>query len=142
MPGNVCAVPGVLRWIAVKYEVFILHDEPYIYGSVELESRAPLALPAPPGGRIQLIDGTLVSWYGPRIAEAIQILAGFFANSRGLGTLSATHERLSKGFWSGISWTLRRIRRCDGDPGQDLGCITRRGVRISHATDTQRSERA
>jgi len=28
-----------------------------------------------------LIDGSLVSWYGPRIAQAIRALAGTFATS-------------------------------------------------------------
>jgi hypothetical protein len=38
----------------------VLPDEPYTFG--------------PRGARIHLIDGTMVSWYGPRIRRAIETL--------------------------------------------------------------------
>jgi len=61
-------------------EVILLPDEPYAFGEKDAETLSALDLPAARDGRIHLIDGTLVSWYGPRIAESIRILAGLFAN--------------------------------------------------------------
>lgn len=61
-------------------EVILLPDEPYAFGSADLELLASLEMPASRNGRIHLIDGTLVSWYGPRIAESIRIVADLFAN--------------------------------------------------------------
>ena len=46
----------------------------------DAEDFPALDLPAARTGRIHLIDGTMVSWYGPRIAESIRILADLFAN--------------------------------------------------------------
>ena len=60
--------------------MILLPDEPYAFGSADVETLAALDLPASETGRIHLIDGTLVSWYGPRIAESIRIVAGLFAN--------------------------------------------------------------
>jgi ABC-type Fe3+-hydroxamate transport system substrate-binding protein len=71
--------------VAAQPEVILLPDEPYAFGSTDVETLARLDIPAAGSGRIHLIDGTLVSWYGPRIAEAIRVLAGFIANSRGAG---------------------------------------------------------
>lgn len=53
-------------------EVILLPDEPYAFGPREVEELSRLPLPAARSGRIHPIDGTLVSWYGPRIAKAIQ----------------------------------------------------------------------
>ena len=61
-------------------EVILLPDEPYAFGAADVETLAALDLPASANGRIHLIDGTLVSWYGPRIAESIRVVAGLFAN--------------------------------------------------------------
>jgi ABC-type Fe3+-hydroxamate transport system substrate-binding protein len=52
-------------------EVILLPDEPYRFGPREVAELSGLDLPAARRGRIQLLDGTLVSWYGPRIARAI-----------------------------------------------------------------------
>ena len=62
-------------------DVILLPDEPYAFGSKDVETLADLDLPAARSGRIHLIDGTLVSWYGPRIAEAIRALATIFASA-------------------------------------------------------------
>jgi ABC-type Fe3+-hydroxamate transport system substrate-binding protein len=70
-------------------DLILLPDEPYAFGQADVEELARLDLPASRtswggssrGPAIHLIDGTLVSWYGPRIAEAIRVLAGLFAIS-------------------------------------------------------------
>lgn len=67
--------------VARRPEVILLPDEPYAFGPKDAAELAALDCPAARDARIHLIDGTWVSWYGPRIAEAIQGLAAFFATS-------------------------------------------------------------
>jgi ABC-type Fe3+-hydroxamate transport system substrate-binding protein len=55
-------------------QVVLLPDEPYAFGPGDARDVAELAPAA--AGRIHLIDGTLVSWYGPRIGQAIAELSG------------------------------------------------------------------
>src|SRR5258705_9138957 len=56
---------------AAQPEVILLQDEPYAFGAGDVAELAALATPAAASGRIHCLDGTLVSWYGPRIARAI-----------------------------------------------------------------------
>jgi ABC-type hemin transport system substrate-binding protein len=60
--------------VAAAPEVIVLPDEPYAFGAREAAELAKLPVPAARAGRIHCIDGTLVSWYGPRIARAIEVL--------------------------------------------------------------------
>jgi ABC-type Fe3+-hydroxamate transport system substrate-binding protein len=60
--------------VAAAPEVVLLPDEPYAFGSRDVAELRALPIPAARDGRIHLIDGTLVSWYGPRIGRAIQML--------------------------------------------------------------------
>jgi ABC-type Fe3+-hydroxamate transport system substrate-binding protein len=56
-------------------EVILLPDEPYRFRKAHLEDFAPYPeMPAVREERIHLVDGKLLSWYGPRIAEALQTL--------------------------------------------------------------------
>jgi len=57
--------------VAAQPEVILLPDEPYAFGARDVAELAALATPASASGRIHCIDGTLISWYGPRIARAI-----------------------------------------------------------------------
>jgi hypothetical protein len=59
--------------------VILLPDEPYAFGAREVAELTALDLPAAASGRIHLIDGTLVSWYGPRIQRAIETLRPLLA---------------------------------------------------------------
>jgi ABC-type Fe3+-hydroxamate transport system substrate-binding protein len=68
---------------AAAPEVILLPDEPYAFGVREREELARLDLPAARTGRIHLIDGTLVSWYGPRIAQAIARIAALIGDPGG-----------------------------------------------------------
>ena len=52
--------------------VVLLPDEPYAFGARDVNELGELPIPAAEEHRIHLIDGTLVSWYGPRIGLAIQ----------------------------------------------------------------------
>lgn len=61
-------------------EIVLLPSEPYAFSEADRAAFAGLDCPAVRAARIDLIDGTLLTWYGPRIAEAI----------RGLGQRLAT----------------------------------------------------
>jgi len=62
-------------------EVILLPDEPFAFGPRDVAELQQLAVPAAESGRIHVIDGTLVSWYGPRIARAISVLRGLLASA-------------------------------------------------------------
>lgn len=60
--------------VAAAPEVVLLPDEPYAFGPEDVRELAALPIPAAASGRIHRIDGTLVSWYGPRIRRALGTL--------------------------------------------------------------------
>jgi ABC-type Fe3+-hydroxamate transport system substrate-binding protein len=51
-------------------EVVLLPDEPYRFG----EKHVPEVVETLPGVRIHLVDGKMLGWYGPRIAESLRSL--------------------------------------------------------------------
>ena len=64
---------------AAAVEVILLPDEPYRFRRVHEADFAPYPdLPAVRDGRVHLVDGKLLSWYGPRIAEALRVLPPLF----------------------------------------------------------------
>jgi ABC-type Fe3+-hydroxamate transport system substrate-binding protein len=61
---------------ALQPEVILLPDEPYVFSEADLDDFHPFAgVPAVRQGRMHLIDGKIVSWYGPRIGESLQFLS-------------------------------------------------------------------
>jgi ABC-type Fe3+-hydroxamate transport system substrate-binding protein len=74
-------------------EVVLLPDEPYRFDDRDSHELQAWDLPASRDRRIHLIDGTWVSWYGPRIRGAIQTLRGIF----GSGSDSSSGSGLSNG---------------------------------------------
>jgi ABC-type hemin transport system substrate-binding protein len=66
---------------AARPELILLPDEPYAFGQRDAQALGALEIPAAHAGRIHLIDGTLVSWYGPRILQAIETLRALFAEA-------------------------------------------------------------
>lgn len=60
-------------------EVILLPDEPYAFGPDDADELARLDVPAARNGRIHLVDGTWVTWYGPRIALALEHLPALLA---------------------------------------------------------------
>lgn len=61
-------------------EVILLPDEPYRFRKVHAKDFEPYTeVPAVRSGRIHLVDGRLLCWYGPRIAEALQTLPALLA---------------------------------------------------------------
>ena len=57
--------------VSSKPDVILLPDEPYSFGQKDVAELAKLDIPAA-DGRVHCVDGTLISWYGPRIARAIE----------------------------------------------------------------------
>ena len=56
-------------------EVILLPDEPYRFRQIHVKDfSAYPEMPAVRDGRIHLMDGKLLSWYGPRIARALDVL--------------------------------------------------------------------
>ena len=67
---------------AARPEVILLPDEPYRFRRAHLVDFAPYAeIPAVRDGRIHLVDGKLATWYGPRIAHALQALPALLEGS-------------------------------------------------------------
>lgn len=66
--------------VAARPDVVLLPDEPYAFAEPDLRELAALAIPARKG-RIHHVDGTLVSWYGPRIARAVDTIRALLAPS-------------------------------------------------------------
>lgn len=66
---------------AAAPEVVLLPDEPFAFGPEDVATLRARQLPAGRNGRILCIDGTLVSWYGARIARAIARLRALLAPS-------------------------------------------------------------
>jgi ABC-type Fe3+-hydroxamate transport system substrate-binding protein len=60
--------------VAAVPDVVLLPDEPYAFGAADAAELLEWDLPAARSGRIHVIDGTLASWYGPRIGRAVETL--------------------------------------------------------------------
>ena len=57
-------------------EVILLPDEPYPFSEADLTDFDPLTeVPAVRDGRVHLLDGKIVSWYGPRIGRNLRALS-------------------------------------------------------------------
>jgi len=69
--------------VSEEPDVIVLPDEPYAFGPRDVAELAGLDVPAARSGRIHAIDGTLVSWYGPRIGRAIETIRGLLASPGG-----------------------------------------------------------
>ncbi len=67
---------------AAAPDVVLLPDEPYAFGPLDAAEISRLDTPASHEGRIHLIDGTWVSWYGPRIRGALEGLRALLAPQR------------------------------------------------------------
>lgn len=65
--------------VAAAPEVVLLPDEPYAFDASDEAELRRLPLPAAKHGRIHRIDGTWVSWYGPRLQPAIRAMRSLLA---------------------------------------------------------------
>jgi ABC-type Fe3+-hydroxamate transport system substrate-binding protein len=60
---------------AAQPEVVLLPDEPYPFCAEDLEEFYELDVPAAHEDRIHLVDGKLLTWYGPRMASSLRQLS-------------------------------------------------------------------
>jgi ABC-type Fe3+-hydroxamate transport system substrate-binding protein len=66
---------------AAAPEVILLPDEPFRFRPPHLADFAPFPeIPAIVAGRTHFVDGKLLAWYGPRIADALEKLPGLLAS--------------------------------------------------------------
>lgn len=61
---------------AARPEVILLPDEPYEFSEKDLQEFLRLDTPASREGRVYLVDGRTLTWYGPRIAESLERIEG------------------------------------------------------------------
>lgn len=66
---------GVGEVEAAAPEVILLPDEPYLFSEGDREEIYRLYTPASREGRVHLVDGKMLTWYGPRMAESLTRLA-------------------------------------------------------------------
>ena len=52
-------------------EVVLLPDEPYPFSAEDLREFYALDIPAVREDRVYLVDGKLLTWYGPRMASSL-----------------------------------------------------------------------
>ena len=60
-------------------DVLLLPTEPYAFGDAERREYLGLPCPAARSGRVHVLEGELLSWYGPRMPRALDTLARLFA---------------------------------------------------------------
>ena len=71
---------------AAAPDVILLPDEPYRFRAAHRADFAPLAdVPAVRSGRVHLVDGKLLSWYGPRLAAALDRLPALLGGGAAAG---------------------------------------------------------
>jgi ABC-type Fe3+-hydroxamate transport system substrate-binding protein len=66
--------------LASAPDLILLPDEPYAYGEDDIAAARGWfdQTPASQTGRIALVDGSLLTWHGTRLAEALAILPTLF----------------------------------------------------------------
>ena len=64
------------RLEALSPELILLPTEPYAFGESDRQELLGLACPAASRGRIHVVEGELLSWYGPRMARALRLFSG------------------------------------------------------------------
>jgi len=71
---------------AAAPDVILLPDEPYRFRAAHRADFTPIAdVPAVRAGRVRLVDGRLLSWYGPRLAAALDCLPALLGGGAGCG---------------------------------------------------------
>jgi ABC-type Fe3+-hydroxamate transport system substrate-binding protein len=60
-------------------EIVLLPDEPYPFCAEDIEDFYALDIPAARSDRIHLVDGKLLTWYGPRMSSSLLQLAALLS---------------------------------------------------------------
>ena len=72
--------------VEAQPELVLLPDEPYNFTQADADEIAQLDIPAAKNGQIHLVDGSLLTWHGTRIAYALRDLPPLFGTFRTEGT--------------------------------------------------------
>lgn len=64
--------------VAAQPEIVLLPDEPYTFTQTDADEIAQLDIPAAQNRQIHLVDGSLLTWHGTRIAYALRDLPLLF----------------------------------------------------------------
>jgi hypothetical protein len=65
------ALTGTESWLP-DIDELLLSSEPYRFGPEHVAQAQALC----PNARVRLVDGELISWYGPRAAQGLRYLRG------------------------------------------------------------------
>jgi len=65
---------------ALAPDVILLPTEPYAFGAEDVPELLALDCPAARSRRVHVVEGELLTWYGPRIARAIDVFAALLAS--------------------------------------------------------------
>jgi ABC-type Fe3+-hydroxamate transport system substrate-binding protein len=68
--------------VAAAPDVVLLPTEPYPFSERDREELLGLDCPAARSGRIHVVEGELLSWYGPRIPRALATFSGLVGSAR------------------------------------------------------------
>ena len=60
---------------ALRPEIVLLPDEPYPFSAEDLPEFYALGIPAAQSDRVHLVDGKMLTWYGPRMASSLTQLS-------------------------------------------------------------------
>jgi len=63
-------------------DVILLPTEPYAFGEAERLELLELDCPASRAGRVHVVEGELLSWYGPRMARALDLFSSILSAAR------------------------------------------------------------
>jgi len=72
--------------VAAQPDMVLLPDEPYAFSQADADEVARLDIPAAKNGQIYLVDGSLLTWHGTRIAYALRDLPPLFGTAPPQGT--------------------------------------------------------
>ena len=61
--------------LRARPDVILLPTEPYAFGEKDRLELLGLDCPASKAGRVHVVEGELLSWYGPRMARALRVFA-------------------------------------------------------------------
>jgi ABC-type Fe3+-hydroxamate transport system substrate-binding protein len=77
--------------VQAQPEIVLLPDEPYAFSEADVEAMQALDIPAVRNERIYLIDGSLLTWHGTRVAYALRDLPVLLM--AGSGKHDSAHHR-------------------------------------------------
>jgi len=70
--------------VAAQPEIVLLPDEPYAFSDLDAADFGALDIPAAHSNSIYVVDGSLLSWHGTRVAYALRELPGLFVEDLAL----------------------------------------------------------